>query len=88
MPMQPVVQITSYGQWDQLHGVTLREGEMLNIQWPDGLATRHVCHIEKLRGDGIDKVTYEQAYITDGLYGASCRVYLHQPGLLCERTGA
>jgi hypothetical protein len=38
--------LSNWGYWDQLDGVTLEDGEALEVRWPDGTITRELVVIK------------------------------------------
>lgn len=93
--MKPVAQVSNWGYFDALDGVTLQEGDQLRVQWPDGTITEETCRIHRAstrtqdHGHDVD-LPFESAYVEKTYRGVSVPVWLRQPMpmILCEKIGA
>lgn len=88
--MEAIVQESNWGYWDTLSGRRVIDGEPMRVKWPNGQITEEVCHVDKRpfeysdhghRHNGPD----DHAYVDHEVNGAKVRVWLRQPGILCER---
>ena len=83
---------SNWGWWDQLDGETLRDGDLLEVTWPDGATTTETVvtrtTYEMVGDHGHDERTPRvEAFVAIRHRGAEGVVRLVAAGVSCRRVG-
>lgn len=88
MSMKNIIRYSNWGDWDQLDGKTLEDGEKLRVEFPDGTIKDIEVTMVKSTYDVSDMGTpytckSELAYIRSSIFGVS--VFVPLIGLKAQR---
>lgn len=88
--MKSVTRYSNWGYWDQLDGVTLKEGELISVQWGDGTVTKESVVIREYNTVTSDHghmcdIPHVEAYVKTSVHGTETLIRLYNNNLLCER---
>jgi hypothetical protein len=83
LKFENVEDYSNWGHWDKLHGIIIKEGDVVDVKVPDGTLMQNVLvHTAKTERDGIPTF---RSYINAKIGGAKVRVYLLNSGIKARR---
>jgi hypothetical protein len=80
----PITVRSNWGYFDQIAGRDAREGDEVEVEWPDHTESRHRIKLETTSHDGArpgDVIRTVRAYIEAAYKGIPTKVFLGQPGV-------
>jgi hypothetical protein len=79
--MSKVTVRSNWGYWDELDGEILKNGERVNVRWPDGSETQETVRVEKTSFQSEDHghrcdIPVHKAYVDVNVRGVAASIRL------------
>ncbi len=79
-----------YFDYVAMVGRDLKDGEEVEVRWPDGIETRERVRLDRTMAQSArpgDEIPTVRAYVDAKYRGVATRVYLRQPGVAVRPIG-